>query len=145
MEVKLTALSGSYYRPTITDDRANDRQTSGSKGSHTSYNYHVLYLFPYTYNWNKENKSIKPLATMLYRESKVSIWSHCLFWFCTETVFIWIVYSWPLAGEVTWPYIWEGVQYKIKTKNNFSKSETNTELSKLRWTVYFQMPRYLHI
>ena len=32
------------------------------------------------------------------------------------------MYSWPLAGEVTWPYICEGVQYKIKTKTSLQKT-----------------------
>ena len=33
-----------------------------------------------------------------------------------KSLFILIVYSWSLADEVTWPTIWERVQYIIKTK-----------------------------
>ena len=29
-----------------------------------------------------------------------------------NSLFILFVYSWPLAGEATWPYIWEGVQFE---------------------------------
>ena len=40
-----------------------------------------------------------------------------------DYVFIFILYSWPLADKVTWPNIWwEAVRYKIKTKTTFRKA-----------------------
>ena len=39
-----------------------------------------------------------------------------------KSLFILIVYSWPLADEVTWPNIWESLQYIIKTKTTLGKA-----------------------
>ena len=39
-----------------------------------------------------------------------------------RSLFILIVYSWQLLDEVTWPHIWEGEQYIIKTKTTFRKA-----------------------
>ena len=59
---------------------------------------------------------------------KVSIWMTPRFKsLVKKSLFILIVYSWPLADEVTWPNMWERVQYIIKTKTTLGKSETNTE------------------
>ena len=59
-----------------------------------------------------------------------------------KSLFILIVYSRSSADEVTWPSIWERVQYIIKTKH-ISGKETNTELSKLRWIRNDN--KYLHL
>ena len=39
-----------------------------------------------------------------------------------SSLFILFVYSWPLADEVTWPCIWEGLQFKIQKKQLFEKA-----------------------
>ena len=40
----------------------------------------------------------------------------------SQYLFILIVYSWLLVDEVTWPNIWESVQYIIKTKTTLGKA-----------------------
>ena len=53
-----------------------------------------------------------------------------------KSLFILIVYSWPLAYEVTWPHTWEGLQYINQNKNNSSESKTDREVSKSRCGVH---------
>ena len=40
-----------------------------------------------------------------------------------KPLFILILYSWPLADEVTWPSIWERVQYIMETKQLSGKRD----------------------
>ena len=53
---------------------------------------------------------------------KVSIWMTPRFKsLVKKSLFILIVYSWPLSDEVMWPNMWEKVQYIIKTKTTLGK------------------------
>ena len=74
------------------------------------YNQGVHYFFSSFYFWNW---SVQPVCFPF------TYVSPCFKSLIKNSLFILILYSWSLAGEVTWPYIREGVQYKIKTKATF--------------------------